>query len=71
MLNPTIFLALCTLLIWSPLAFGSVHVWAYTLVGLITVLVVIGTLQVLYGLYQMLSPNPSLLWFQKTVLDYV
>ncbi len=189
MLNRTLFLALCALLVWSPLAFGSVHVWAYTflilwccglavlflaerfvfsgsdafhwvktpangpllllliLIGfqavplppvvleylsprtfqdkemlhsilasqagssgestlpwmpilyylhptvregmklaayaafffivlntvrsrrgidaLITVLVVIGTLQVLYALYQMLSPNPSLLWFQK------
>ncbi len=34
--------------------------------GLITVLVVIGTIEVLYGLYQMLNPNPSLLWFQKS-----
>jgi hypothetical protein len=189
MLNRTLFIALCALLVWAPLAFGSVHVWAYTLLilwccglslmflvsrfavpggerfewvktpangplllllllvllqavplppvvleylsprtfqdkemlhsilasqagssgekslpwmpilyylhptvregmklaayaavfflvlntirsrrridGLIAVLVVIGTMEVLYGIYQMLSPNPSLLWLQK------
>ena len=30
MLNRMVFIGLCAVLVWAPLPFGSVHVWAYT-----------------------------------------